>query len=109
MEFDVVKGLNVPQGRSPHPGRLRELIQLAKKLEVGSAVLLRLSEAQTFRIILTTLGWQCVTDSRTSPDPIRILCFKLDPDAPLPTPVEPPPEGIRCVLPVPNLPPITAG
>jgi hypothetical protein len=85
MSYQILKGLEVHRHDHPaHRSTLIGLVKLAKQMEVGDAVLLRSSEAQTFRIILAALDFRCVTDGWNSSDPTRVLAFKLAPEPELP-------------------------
>ena len=75
--FQIVKGLKAPLGRPLRRGILDDLIELAESMAVGDAVMLRLSEANQFRIILAAQGWLCLTDGYACPDKRRVYAFKL--------------------------------
>lgn len=79
MEYTVTRGLQPPVARGERRYKLTALIDLAKQMRVGDAVALRLSEAQTFRIILAALGYECVTDGYRCKEPGKTLAFKLVP------------------------------
>jgi hypothetical protein len=75
--FQIVKGLKVPLGRPPRRGILDDLVALAEEMRVGDAAMLRLSEANQFRIILAAQGWLCLTDGYACPDKRFVYAFKL--------------------------------
>ena len=75
--FQVVKGLKVPLGRPSRRGVLDDLIELAESMAVGDAAMLRLSEANQFRIILAAQDWLCLTDGYACQDKRFIYAFKL--------------------------------
>ncbi len=77
MTYKIVTGLKPPSGRPTRRTALDGLIELAKHMKVGDAVMLRLSEANQLRIILAAQGWLCLTDGYACPDKRYIYAFKV--------------------------------
>ena len=66
-----------PRSRALRRTSLENLIDLAKQMEVNDAVVVRLCDAQMLRIILITLGFECLTDGYHCPVPGKTLLFKI--------------------------------
>lgn len=78
-KYVITKGMTPPtQSRPIKRTSLDNLIELAKKMDVGDAVALSSSESQTFRTILATLGFLGVSDSYRWPDRSKTLIFKMN-------------------------------
>jgi len=75
--FTIHKNLPIPKGRGSREQTLKNLITLANTMNVGDAVELSLSETNTFRTVLRTLGYECITDGWRCPNPTKILAFKV--------------------------------
>ncbi len=74
--FEIQKGMTHPKRRPLiHRTSLDDLIHVAKNMECGDCVALK--EANTMRIILNTLGFDCVTDGWNCPDRTKVYVFKL--------------------------------
>ena len=58
--------------------KLEELIALAKEMQPGDAVMMRVADANQFRIILITMGYACHTDGYSCPERDKIYVFKLN-------------------------------
>ena len=81
MSYEIIKGLSSPAPSHPlQRTSLDDLVTLAKRMEVGDAVHLTPSGAQTFRIILIALGFCCEFDTLRNKEHGMILVFKLPPD-----------------------------
>ena len=80
MSYIVHKGLPPPAGRPDKQNRsnkLPELIALAARMQMGDAVELTLSEANTLRTILLAQGFVCRTDGWRCQTRGKVLAFKL--------------------------------
>lgn len=77
MKYTIYKGLSIPSGRRTKRTSLDKLVLLAQQMEVGEAVELDYSEAQTFRIVLAGQGFDCITDGYNTQSPGKLLAFKL--------------------------------
>lgn len=76
--YTILKGITPPLPSRPlKRTSLDDLLEAAKRMEVGDAVVMRLSEAQVFRYLLFALGFHCVTDGYRCPERGRTLVFKL--------------------------------
>ena len=84
MRYETKKGLRLPKARQPKRQSLDDLIALAKRMRAKEAALLPYPQVQTFRIILATLGYDCVTDGyRTTGEPGNLIwCFKIPASSP---------------------------
>ena len=77
MSYNIIKGMAPPNMRPSRQVNLDNLVNLAREMQVGDAVSLRLSEANQFRIILAAQGFECRTDGWRCTVPGKILAFKL--------------------------------
>ena len=80
MTIDILhiqKGLRIPTGRPAKRQNLNALVALAREMQPGDAVALRLSDANVMRIILVAQGFDCVTDGYACTERGKILVFKL--------------------------------
>lgn len=77
MSYEIHKG-KIPGARPRKRTKLDQLITLAKEMQVGDSVHLPYSEAQTFRVIVATLGFDCITDGWQSQVKGQTLVFKVD-------------------------------
>lgn len=82
----ILKNLRLPpRSRALKRTSLENLIELAKEMEVNDAVIVRCCDAQTLRIILLALGFECITDGYHCPERGKTLLFKI-----AKLPIEPP-------------------
>lgn len=79
MNYEILKGLTPPFGREPRRTTLPAMIELARKMRVGDAVVLKSCEANVLRIVLAAMGYRCLTDAWRSTDKGKLLAFKLHP------------------------------
>lgn len=87
MEVYTIRKYLVPPPRSRPLKRtvLEDLIDLAKRMDVDDGVIVKSSDAQLLRIILITLGFECITDGWNCPERGKTILFKI-----AKTPSEPP-------------------
>lgn len=66
-----------PRSRPVKRTVLDDLIDLAKRMEVNDAVIVKPCDAQMLRIILITLGFECITDGYHCDVRGHTLLFKI--------------------------------
>jgi hypothetical protein len=76
--YTVVKGITPPLPSRPlKRTSLDGLLEVAQRMEVGDAVVMRSAEAQVFRYLLFALGYHCITDGYRCTVRGCTLAFKL--------------------------------
>ena len=77
MNYAVLKGKIPHCARPSKRTKLDDLIALAKEMETGDAAVMSSADAQTFRTILNTLGFDCVTEGYRCETRGKTLAFKI--------------------------------
>jgi hypothetical protein len=76
--YTIRKDLRPPPRSRPFKRTsLDGLIELAKQMEVNDAIIVKPCDAQMLRIILITLGFECITDGYHCPTFGHTLLFKI--------------------------------